>query len=203
MQYDVFFGDTLITPAKPCTPLNTGQSSIPIHVACTAIVHLPVVPVKSGNCKIKPELLQIKTSARHWLEYAMMHPPTVKTKNEPSGYLRQDASAEAADQELAESYLNTLIDEIVAKGRDAAISGSYALAGTMQKINIYQTFPWATLIKYPHLQMTGVPNEIRTRVTAVKGRCPRPLDDRDVVLLVEVSGIEPLTSCMPCKRSPS
>jgi hypothetical protein len=26
----------------------------------------------------------------------------------------------------------------------------------------------------------GVPNEIRTRVTAVKGRCPRPLDDRDV-----------------------
>ena len=28
----------------------------------------------------------------------------------------------------------------------------------------------------------GVPNEIRTRVTAVKGRCPRPLDDRDVVV---------------------
>ena len=23
----------------------------------------------------------------------------------------------------------------------------------------------------------GVPNEIRTRVTAVKGRCPKPLDD--------------------------
>jgi hypothetical protein len=23
----------------------------------------------------------------------------------------------------------------------------------------------------------GSPNEIRTRVTAVKGRCPRPLDD--------------------------
>ena len=27
---------------------------------------------------------------------------------------------------------------------------------------------------------TGVPNGIRTRVAAVKGRCPRPLDDRDV-----------------------
>lgn len=25
--------------------------------------------------------------------------------------------------------------------------------------------------------MSGDPNEIRTRVTAVKGRCPRPLDD--------------------------
>jgi hypothetical protein len=27
---------------------------------------------------------------------------------------------------------------------------------------------------------SGVPNGIRTRVTAVKGRCPRPLDDGDV-----------------------
>lgn len=27
----------------------------------------------------------------------------------------------------------------------------------------------------------GVPDEIRTRVAAVKGRCPRPLDDGDVV----------------------
>jgi hypothetical protein len=26
---------------------------------------------------------------------------------------------------------------------------------------------------------SGVPNGIRTRVAAVKGRCPRPLDDRD------------------------
>src|SRR5437773_926355 len=28
----------------------------------------------------------------------------------------------------------------------------------------------------------GVPNGIRTRVAAVKGRCPRPLDDGDVRL---------------------
>ena len=26
----------------------------------------------------------------------------------------------------------------------------------------------------------GIPYEIRTRVAAVKGRCPRPLDERDI-----------------------
>ena len=46
----------------------------------------------------------------------------------------------------------------------------------------------------------GVPNGIRTRVAAVKGRCPGPLDDGDVGLfvsgveLVELIGIEPTTS---------
>ena len=51
----------------------------------------------------------------------------------------------------------------------------------------------------------GVPKGIRTPVTAVKGRCPRPLDDGDVLIetVVEPGGIEPPTSCMPCKRSPS
>ena len=29
----------------------------------------------------------------------------------------------------------------------------------------------------------GVPTGIRTPVTAVKGRCPRPLDDRDLIKL--------------------
>ena len=28
-------------------------------------------------------------------------------------------------------------------------------------------------------RLSGIPYEIRTRVTAVKGRCPRPLDERD------------------------
>ena len=57
---------------------------------------------------------------------------------------------------------------------------------------------------------TGVPTGIRTPVLTVKGWCPRPLDDGDKTLtlfsmrlVVELSGIEPLTSCMPCKRSPS
>ena len=50
----------------------------------------------------------------------------------------------------------------------------------------------------------GVPTGIRTPVPTVKGSCPRPLDDRDTrKTVVEDSGIEPLTSCMPCKRSPS
>jgi hypothetical protein len=33
------------------------------------------------------------------------------------------------------------------------------------------------------LQVLRAPNGIRTRVTAVKGRCPRPLDDGDVLRL--------------------
>ena len=33
-------------------------------------------------------------------------------------------------------------------------------------------------IKSRSYGQTGDPNGIRTRVTAVKGRCPRPLDDR-------------------------
>ena len=32
-------------------------------------------------------------------------------------------------------------------------------------------------------RMIGVPTGIRTPVAAVKGRCPRPLDDRDFVAL--------------------
>src|ERR1700674_2678651 len=58
---------------------------------------------------------------------------------------------------------------------------------------------------------SGVPTGIRTPVLTVKGWCPRPLDDGDASLpeidpeqnLVEPGGIEPPTSCMPCKRSPS
>src|SRR5574337_854373 len=38
---------------------------------------------------------------------------------------------------------------------------------------------------------TGVPTGIRTPVIAVKGRCPRPLDDGDIRRLVELGGIEP------------
>ena len=33
------------------------------------------------------------------------------------------------------------------------------------------------------IDMSGVPSGSRTRVTAVKGRCPRPLDDRDALEL--------------------
>src|SRR5438094_8210000 len=35
------------------------------------------------------------------------------------------------------------------------------------------------MLPQPQTPGTGVPNGIRTRVAAVKGRCPRPLDDGD------------------------
>src|SRR5882762_8275970 len=38
----------------------------------------------------------------------------------------------------------------------------------------------------PH--RTGVPNRIRTGVTAVKGRCPRPLDDGDLKTFTTAGG---------------
>ena len=69
----------------------------------------------------------------------------------------------------------------------------YELNKNVNNMSLYDAF--ANFDKY------GVPNRIRTGVTAVKGQCPRPLDDRDV--MVELSGIEPLTPCMPCKCSPS
>ncbi len=72
---------------------------------------------------------------------------------------------------------------------------------------------YSNQLSYFRATNCGVPTGIRTPVIAVKGRCPRPLDDGDVDTanvtflpyfeLVEVCGIEPQTSCMPCKRSPS
>ena len=63
----------------------------------------------------------------------------------------------------------------------------------------YWAFPYATRLKFVHPHFRGnkhlvthfrirksrdfflpsAPNGVRTRVTAVKGRCPRPLDDGD------------------------
>ena len=77
------------------------------------------------------------------------------------------------------------------------------------------TYPKVTRTGFQPLKSTnrGVPTGIRTPVLTVKGWCPRPLDDGDSEIdkqtkqsqsnLVEPGGIEPPTSCMPCKRSPS
>jgi integrase len=39
----------------------------------------------------------------------------------------------------------------------------------------------ANQLRYGAKRVVRIPNGIRTRVTAVKGRCPRPLDDGDLV----------------------
>jgi hypothetical protein len=44
-------------------------------------------------------------------------------------------------------------------------------------------------------QLLGAPDEIRTRVPAVKGRCPRPLDDGSLCLAV-CMGLEPMVSAV-------
>ena len=38
---------------------------------------------------------------------------------------------------------------------------------------------WPPVQEYSARSLPGIPNGIRTRVAAVKGRCPRPLDDGD------------------------
>ena len=46
------------------------------------------------------------------------------------------------------------------------------------------------VFNHQYLIRIGVPTGIRTPVTAVKGRCPRPLDDGD---MVRPEGFEPPT----------
>ena len=47
----------------------------------------------------------------------------------------------------------------------------------------------------------GVPTGIRTRVTGVKGRCPRPLDDGDVQCGRNCLGIVPFIVLLTKKSS--
>ena len=51
-----------------------------------------------------------------------------------------------------------------------------------------QLFTLLTQLGCKHLILIGVPDGIRTRVTAVKGRCPRPLDDGDAGGLGDAAG---------------
>ena len=45
------------------------------------------------------------------------------------------------------------------------------------------------MVKILKKKRNGDPSGVRTRVTAVKGRCPRPLDERDMSLNVDLAGL--------------
>ena len=52
-------------------------------------------------------------------------------------------------------------------------------------LNYCVGFLFFTLCSLPLMvKKSGIPKGIRTPVTAVKGRCPRPLDDRDTELTI-------------------
>ena len=59
------------------------------------------------------------------------------------------------------------------------------------------------------MEVRAAPPMVRASVTRPKAgvdneQCGcRRIDDRMGFMLVELTGIEPVTSCMPCKRSPS
>ena len=57
--------------------------------------------------------------------------------------------------------------------RYRALSKTCHISGSYVTVKAFTTFTTVYLL-------VRAPNGIRTRVTAVKGRCPRPLDDGDV-----------------------
>ena len=48
--------------------------------------------------------------------------------------------------------------------------------------------------------VSGVPKGIRTPVTAVKGRCPRPLDDGDAEIALQITDLLFLSKMRPSLR---
>ena len=48
--------------------------------------------------------------------------------------------------------------------------------------------------------VSGVPKGIRTPVTAVKGRCPRPLDDGDAEIALQINDLLFLSKMRPSLR---
>ena len=75
-------------------------------------------------------------------------------------------------------------------------------SGIAPETRAYETLE--ILLLQPAIDITyyifGALNEIRTRVPAVKGRCPRPLDDESKYL-ARRRGLEPLASDVTGRRS--
>ena len=68
---------------------------------------------------------------------------------------------------------------------DGDVSGAAHFTAISLKVNNLITFKdlahlLSCPLKTPYYQSNGIPKGIRTPVTAVKGRCPRPLDDGDI-----------------------
>ena len=73
-------------------------------------------------------------------------------------------------------HLRALAQRVEVGDGEVRIIGSKSnLLHTLAAVSGIRPCQWFAV-----LFRNGVPNEIRTRVTAVKGRCPRPLDDGDI-----------------------
>ena len=74
-----------------------------------------------------------------------------------------------ANDERTKAYISVRWSEVEEAGNEADRQG----------VRMEIRLKWLRNLVFRGMTQNGVPNEIRTRVSAVKGRHPRPLDDGD------------------------